>query len=552
MKRKVLAMLLAMSMTLAGLAGCGSTGEKSGTESTTESTVESETAETGETAASEDNFNKEGYPIVNEPITLKVMLAIRDVDSMIEPNEMSVIQDLEKKTGIHIEWEVIKAADWDTKLNLMFASGEYPDILLAPRATIDIEEYGVVQQLLIPLDDLAKQYMPIYTERIAAEDTDPTIGLVASDGQRYSIGFLGAANVNTEVHYFINQTWLNNLGMDMPANLDELTEALRAFKTQDPNQNGEQDEIPLEMTLNNGYYGVGWMLPMFGVPADPNKWLFIDDNKKVQFAPTQEGFRKCVEWLHNLYEEGLIDPEMFSQDSSTVESKYAEGNIGFFMAYRLLAMGWDEGVTKDSVLYIPGGPEGTKAQFSRMLEIANNGACVTVSNEHIPETMRWLDSLLETETMYSLYYGAEGVGWEYDKENGKINALTSDTSGTMDFLNTNTLFFAPPKYTSETFNMLLPQRVEKTEYCKKYSESGMLQKYANTYLNMAPLTADQHTQISLLETDIKNAVNENMATFISSGVTDESWDTYIKLFENMKVSEYLKIYQDAIDQMELE
>ena len=94
MKRKVLAMLLAMSMTLAGLAGCGSTGEKSGTESTTESTVESETAETGETAASEDNFNKEGYPIVNEPITLKVMLAIRDVDSMIEPNEMSVIQDL--------------------------------------------------------------------------------------------------------------------------------------------------------------------------------------------------------------------------------------------------------------------------------------------------------------------------------------------------------------------------------------------------------------------------------------------------------------------------
>lgn len=551
MKRKVLAMLLAMSMTLVGLAGCGSTGEKNGTESTTESTVESETAETGETAASEDNFNKEGYPIVNEPITLKVMLAIRDTDSLIEPNEMPLIQELEQKTGVHIEWEVIKAADWDTKLNLMFASGEYPDIILAPRASVDVEEYGVTQKLLVPVDELTSQYMPTYTERIAAEDTDPTVSLVASDGQKYSVGYLGAANINTEVHYFINQTWLNNLGLDMPSSLDELTETLRAFKTQDPNQNGEQDEVSVEMSLNSGYYGVRYMLPMFGVPVDTSRWIYIDDDKKIQFAPTQDGFRKCLEWLHELYQEELIDPEIFSQDSSTVETKYSEGNIGFFTAYRLLAMGWDEGVTKECILYMPVGPEGTTAKLSKMLEVANNGAFVTVSNQHVPETMRWLDSLLETETMFSLYYGEEGTGWEYDKDNGKINALNSDTSGTLNYLNVNGLFFAPPKYISETFNMS-PQRVEKTEYCNRYTEAGMIQKYANTYLNMAPLTSEQHAQIALMETDIENAVVENMTTFISSGVTDESWNTFVKLFENMNVNEYLQIYQGAIDQMEME
>lgn len=547
MRKKALAMLLAASMAVAGLAGCGSSG--SGNETGGAETAQ--TVESGQEAAAGESFNEEGYPIVNEPLTLNVMFAIRDVDSMIEPNEMPVVQALEEKTGIHIEWEMIKGADWETKLNLMFASGEYPDIILAPNGPVDVEEYGVTQQLLLPLDELSEQYMPIYTERIAGEDADPTASLVASDGQKYSIGYLVGQNINTDTHYFINQTWLDNLGLEMPESLDELTETLRAFKTQDPNGNGEQDEVPLEMSLNEGYYGVRYMLPMFGVPVDTSKWIYIDENKQVQFAPTQEGFRQCLEWLHQMYEEGIIDAEMLSQDASTVETKLAEGNVGFFTAWRLTAMGWDEGVAKDCVLYMPAGPEGITPQMSRRLEMASNGAYITVANQHIPESLRWLDSLMETETMFSLYYGPEGTGWEYDADNGKINSLVTDTSGTKDFLDCNTLFFGPTNYISETFNMS-PQRVEKTEYCEQYDEAGLIQKYANTYLTMAPLTSDQHSSITLMETDIQNAVEENMATFISDGVTDESWNSFVQLFDGMNVSEYLSIYQGAVDQLELE
>lgn len=152
------------------------------------------------------NFNAEGYPIVNEEITLKVMLAIRDTDTMIAPEEMPAVQRLDELTGIKTEWEVIKGADWDTKLNLMFASGEYPDVIIAPNGTVDDEEYGVTQQLLIPLDDLIEEYMPNYTSRRDAEESDPTVSLVASDGQIYSVGYLVGQNINTNQHYFINQT----------------------------------------------------------------------------------------------------------------------------------------------------------------------------------------------------------------------------------------------------------------------------------------------------------------------------------------------------------
>jgi putative aldouronate transport system substrate-binding protein len=199
---------------------------------------------------------------------------------------------------------------------------------------------------------------------------------------------------------------------------------------------------------------------------------------------------------------------------------------------------------------MPTAPEGVTPKLARYLEMAKNGAYITTSNEHIPESMRWLDSLLDTETMYSLYYGPEGEGWEYDAENNKINSIVTDTSGTKNCLDVNTLFFAPAKYISDTFNMS-PQRLEKTDYCQTYDKAGIIQKYSNDYLTTAPLTAEEHANSSLIETDIKNAVDENMATFISEGVTDDNWNAFVKMFENMKVSEYVDMYQKAIDKMDI-
>lgn len=541
MRKKVLSVMLAVSMAVSCLAGCG--GKTSGKDGSV--TAGTEEQKTG------DNFNETGYPIVKKPITLKVMLAIRDVDSLIDINDMPAIKALEEKTGIHAEWEVIKGSDWNTKLNLAFASGEYPDVILSVNSVVDKEEFGVTQKLLIPLDELTEKYMPNYTARTKAEDKDPTIGLVASDGKRYSVGFLMAQDIKTDQHYFINQTWLDNLGLKTPTTLDELTEVLRAFKTGDPNGNGKQDEVPLELGLNTGFYGIRYILPMFGVPCETDKkWIYIDDNKKVQMTATQEGFRQCMEWLHEMYSEGIADTEMISQDINTIETKIKEGNVGLFTAWRLKSMGWDESVEKDCVLFMPTAPEGTKPSLNRYLELAKNGAYVTAGNQHVPETMRWLDSMLDLETMFNLYYGAEGEGWSHG-ENGKLDSASLDPTRVKDCLDANALFYAPAKYISENYNMA-PQRIEKSEYCRQYEEAGIIQKYSNNYLKMAPLTSEQRQNSTLKETDIDNAVIENVAGFITNGVTDDSWNAFVKLFEDMGIEEYIKMYQDAIDQMEIE
>lgn len=548
MKKKLVTLLLAASMVMS-LAACGA--EEAPAASEPAAKEESSAVKEEAPAEEPSNFNEEGYPIVNEEITLKVMLMIRDTDTMIAPEEMPSVQRLDELTGIKTEWEVIKGADFPTKLNLMFASGEYPDVIIAPNANgqVDDEEYGVTQGILIPVDELAEKYMPNYMERIAMEEDDPTVSLVASDGQKYSVGYLVAQNINANQHWFINQDWLDALNLETPKNVEELTEVLRAFKNNDPNGNGEADETALQMGLDSGFYGVRYVLPMFGVPADSNKWIYIDEDKNVQFTATQDGFRECMEWLHTMYSEGIVDPEILSQDTSTIETKLKAGNQGFFSAWRLIAMGFDDGVMKDCVLWTP--EEGAK--MHKTMELARAGAFVTYTNENPEATARWLDALMETEMQFSLYYGEEnatdGTGWKWEN-----NMITSTNDGSVEvrnYLDCNTLFWAPGEYYFSTFN-LPAQRIEKMEYCKTYSEAGVMQKYSNDFLNMAPLTAEQHQEATLVETDINNAVVENMANFVINGVTDDSWNKFVKMFDDMKVADYVQMYQEALDKMDIE
>ena len=123
------------------------------------------------------------------------------------------------------------------------------------RGDIDIEEYGVNQKILVPLDDYIEQYMPNYHSRLYLNDAN--VSIPASDGKMYYIGNLTARNINHESHWFINKTWLDKLNLEIPKTVDELTNVLRAFRDNDMNGNGEKDEIPMSAGgLTNHIQGV--------------------------------------------------------------------------------------------------------------------------------------------------------------------------------------------------------------------------------------------------------------------------------------------------------
>lgn len=523
-----LALAAAMCLTAVGCKSGGGTTSKSQSSGT----------------ASGSNFNQTGYPIVKKPITLKVMWKVRDSDSFIPFETMDCNKDLEKKTNVHVDPELIKASDWDTKLNLMFTSGEYSDVIIG---NANQEEYGVSQKILIPIDDLIKKYMPIYNKR-ATDEPQVMVGMKASDGKMYGIGYLESQNINIYTHYFINKTWMDRLSLQMPKTLDDLTNILRAFKNKDPNGNGKKDEVPWEDTFDISVWGgIGMVLPFFGIPVDT---FYIDDNKKVQFAPYQPGYRAALEWVHTLYSEGLLDPEAISQDGNTVTAKETEGNVGVFTEWRLKASPYSDWALKNAVLLDPVPAKGYKVCMPTALEVATPNVFVTTANKNAPATMRWLDTMLDTEMMYTMKYGKEGEGWSKN-DKGLIESNDTETQK-MPFkaMNVNSPFFAPPKYLTSVFQWS-PQRLEKSAYCKHYTDAGYTQKYSDTLLGLAPYTSEEKSRLTTLQTDIDNAVKEGWANFAKNGVTDSSWDSFVNAFKEMNVDEYASIEQKALDKLDM-
>jgi len=444
----------------------------------------------------------------------------------------------------------------------MTATGDYPDLVISRNGAVDREVYGVDQKILMPLDDLIDEHLTNYTDRIQEciekEGYDPTVSLKSSDGKTYSIGYMSAENISTWTQYYINQKWLDTLKLKTPTDVAGLTEVFRAFKTQDPNGNGEADEIPLTFVMDStgtNNYSIGFMLPLFGIPfGGSERWLYIDDDAKLQFIPTTDEFRQCMEWLHTLYVEELLDIEVLSQDNAALTRKLEDNIVGFVSDWRFFnGTTYAETAGKDFALYVPG----SDAKIYHYMELASPRVYLTSTNEHPEKTMQWLNAYLETENMFDLMNGHHNQdkdpsygGWYYD-ENGLINTLAKPKDLKLqDYLAGNGLFFAPGPYKNATAAWNA-NGLEKVEANDVYEENVAYQKYSNDYLKQIALSPDDISVKTLMSADLNTAINEYMARFIMDGVEDSVWYEFLGIMDDIGYHDYVQMHQTALDKLQL-
>ncbi|MBP5729313.1 MAG: extracellular solute-binding protein, partial [Clostridia bacterium] len=224
-------------------------------------------------------------------------------------SRMWYFQQIEQQTGVHVDFREVKDSEWSSSVGLAFAKGKMPDMIL--RGSLDVEEYGVTRHLLVPLDEyIEKGFLPNYAARM--DQAGLREQLTASDGHIYQLGFLISQGVNTNGHFFINQSWLDRLNLSVPETVEQLTEVLRRFRDGDPNGNGLQDELPLEFTFDDNTTGIYNLFSFFGLPLNED-YVYVDQAGKVHFAPEEDAFFDTLAWLHQLYEEKLLDIDFISQ-----------------------------------------------------------------------------------------------------------------------------------------------------------------------------------------------------------------------------------------------
>ncbi|MFD1137109.1 extracellular solute-binding protein [Paenibacillus urinalis] len=519
---KLLTSVVLASTLLLGLIGCSN-----------------ETAEEPQ-AVDEAVFNQEGLPIVNEPITLDV-LTVRwgNMGDTFTQNQW--LKDLEQQTNVKINWQVMSSNDWGEQKSIMLASGTLPDVILGDAVFSDSD---IVNNLAYfrPLDEYIDQYMP--NLKAAMEET-PELKKISTfpDGQIYSLPARLPSRPKSMNQPIINKAWLDRLGLEVPETTDELYQVLKAFKEQDPNGNGKQDEIPIS---GSGDISSDLLSP-FGITDINASSMMIQDGKPV-FYPVTEQYKEAIKWAHQLYAEGLIDPELFTQDNTMSTAKHQNPDaalIGFTNQWIPDAV---FGKWKDEYEAIPtlAGPDGQRYQAGDPvgLSFRRNELLITTSSKYPEVVARWADQFYTNEASIQNFWGA--IGTVIEKKDDDTYALMSPPEGTSAdaWYWEQSLRDFGPKYVSPSFeqNIILDETVGDG---LKLVIDKLGADYVTTPFPNVMYSSEEFQELPTLTTDIDGYVRTNRAKWITEGTIDEEWDGYLKQLNDMGLERLVQIRTEA-------
>lgn len=503
-------------------------------------------------AAPDDNFLPEGLPVVKEPITIKVVAAI-DSDFPKPYSEMKLVQQWCADTNVNVEWTLYDSASWTEKKNLMLVSGDLPDVIFGNLTENDELTYAE-QGYFLPLQDLIANYtvnMKDFSERYANVYST----YYTPDGNIYRIPRIkGQEDMVFPNRMYINQTWLNKLGLDMPTDLNSFTEVLRAFKTQDPNGNGIADEIPLAFRTNDpitsrsnfnrymlyGFFGT------FGRLDSPDH-IVLEDGKAI-FTADKEEYKNALKWLRMAYEEKLIDPEAFTMDTATYKAKNtADANVyGVWMGWTVeeTTNPPEQGIIDYAMLPPLTNVNGEQIwpRFAYNISASSGNVFITSKNKYPEATIRWLDYLWDPYFSIQMDWGIDGLG------------STINEDGTWEILGGGLRAARQAEGMAWNVATVVPQNIYDlciyTSKVKQF-EADACDVYRPFAQDMYPriyFGIEETQEMAQLFTDINSYVLKMMASFVVDGGIDEHWDEYVATLKSMGLMRYVQIYDEAYQQ----
>lgn len=576
-KKKMLALLMSCIMAAGVLGGCGADNAKEGSSSVAASTTTTTTEGSSAEGTENSMFNEPGtLPIVKEPITLTVF-APANTEGSWEDNAQ--VKELEEATGIHLEWQTCASSDnVQEKLSTMFASGEMPDIILTGvssgnRYDKATEQALGEQGLVLPLNDYLDTVSVGYKQ--AFEEIDGLKEYITTpDGNIYSLPNIdGSLHVQYNMKLWINTQWLDNLGLDMPTTTEEFYEVMKAFKEKDANGNGDpNDEIPLStVTSGAGTQLDGFLMNPFQLTSETNK-LYVD-NGKVSFAPAQEGYKEGLKYLNQLYAEGLLNPESFTQDKNNQVNVNEAGDecvIGAFLAQRpgyacdLSTEPYSKKWEQYQSLAPLTGPDGQCVASWNPYVMFQNGMTFISSSCTNPEAAFRLLDYISTQT-YRSSLGIEGVHYELLDASTTELGLDGETKALYKRTNADTtnqnlgqlvaLVRTPEFLAAEATNPnpyaedVKPLNGRQVVMYKASMEHQKVQQSLDSVMPDLYMSQADSSEMSLIKTNVMDTQKEYMVQFITGAKNiDSEWDSYLKALDNVGLARYLELLQKAYDE----
>jgi len=419
--KKGIAVTAGMLVMAAGMLGACQKADNSTAAPTTQAVKQAESGSAGgetETPAAGD-----GYAAPADTVEFSMSmrsLAYRYFDQAPDINDDKWKVELENRTNSKIDIMVVPQTGYVEKMNLMFASGQIPDVVQASSYSDPALANAVAEDVFMPLDDLIKEYAPNLWERVPEDVWE---SLRYDDGHIY--GLPEYLSSTTRRATYIRKDLLDKYNLEIPVTLDDYVNVMRVFK----DKGVKYPYVGREKFMYTDTF--------FGAfNAVPTTWL-LDENDQVVPAFIMPQMKDALAFYHDLYEEGLIDKESLLNKQEDWERKCVAGEVGIFQRnvvnYSQMQAKLEQSVPDGEFIMIPGpvGPDGghgvAKASPYMRVFLFNR-------NMKNPErVLQFFDYMGTDEAAEFFSFGIEGETYTKNAD-GSINFEYPTDTGAMDEL----------------------------------------------------------------------------------------------------------------------
>ncbi|WP_240941578.1 extracellular solute-binding protein [Paenibacillus sp. HB172176] len=296
MKKNVI--LFSAACLLAGLVGCSSNNNSQSSEVTPSST---KTADEGQSL---DGMDK----------TITISSISGSWSDPIPDPKGNGVQMMNDKFNINFKPQIVPYDEYANKLPVVMAAGDLPDMVGMESVDANFVKWAK-QGAFLPLNDYIENYDALKSIPKYVWDA------VSIDGKIYGIPEFFPSKYGKKP--VIRQDWLDNLGLEMPTNYEELEKAAIAFTNDDPDKNGQKDTLGLGLAKDI-VYGA----PM-GAAYD-NVWYSKNEQGQLIPGNISDGFKQQVTMLHDLYQAGAISKDWALTKSSDARKDFFAGKTGIW------------------------------------------------------------------------------------------------------------------------------------------------------------------------------------------------------------------------------
>ncbi|WP_409345943.1 hypothetical protein [Paenibacillus sp. MBLB4367] len=490
--------------------------------------------------------NATGYPIAATPITLNVGIIYGA--HMGDFTKYDIWKKIEEKTNIKINLKVYSDVE---KVNLMFSSRDYPDIMLRMDPTPQAISDAVEAKDIVNVDSLLK-YAPNWGKFLES-NPDLKQQALMQDGKLYGFPFaqIDEYSYGLRDQWFINRKWLDELGLKIPTTTEEFKNVLMAFK-----ENAGKGSIPKNVTPYYIQYGnsIGGQFDLyasFWVYTSPGTYFIVEDGKFKSQA-TNPDLKEPIRYLADLYKNGLIVPEAFTDDWGKYTAAISSNPpiAGSMTSYNDQSAGYTDGKWwyPMAPLKSPNGKDPIIRRQNRSIWPRN--FVIFKNNKYPVASARLADMLAEPDWSMTMNYGKEGVAWtktndgKYQLTNQKIENDADKGLGNYGIALLDENMFK---------NKIVNTNVGK-EGTREWAFNNIYKKYLPAKnLNYPPVPAGllkdtEKQRMTDLEKGINDYIKTTVASWISGkGSVDAEWDGYVKKLQSIGLDEYIQLNQKQLD-----